>query len=305
MDLTQIHHFLVLAETLNFTRAAELCNISQPGLTKSIHRLEAELGGELLYRERELTQLTELGRAMLPLLQQSYEAAEHAKQRAHDLRTQDDAPVRLGIGASISVAAIAPLVTAVGEQFPQAPFLLSGGTVPELSDQALHGELDVLLVPEEEGLHDRLNRWELYRQRLAVLLRADDPLAAAATVPAAALAGRNLITLRGRGGPLARAADWLRETARIELVSMHQADRDAHIQALVLGGIGLALLTDRHLPLAGLALRPIVEPELSFPVFLAIVSGRRFTRPADAFVKLARTRDWGPETGHAAVSSIP
>ena len=36
MDLVQIRYFLALARTLNFTRAAEACNVSQPALTKSI-----------------------------------------------------------------------------------------------------------------------------------------------------------------------------------------------------------------------------------------------------------------------------
>ena len=71
MDLVQIRYFLALAETLNFTRAAERCNVTQPALTRSIQRLEDELGGPLLLRERNLTQLTELGRAMLPLLEQT------------------------------------------------------------------------------------------------------------------------------------------------------------------------------------------------------------------------------------------
>ena len=55
MDLTQIRYFLALAQTLNFTRAAEACHVIQPALTKSIQRLEEELGGPLLLRERALT----------------------------------------------------------------------------------------------------------------------------------------------------------------------------------------------------------------------------------------------------------
>ena len=50
MDLTQIRYFLALARTLNFTRAAEACNVTQPALTRSIQRLEEELGGPLLLR---------------------------------------------------------------------------------------------------------------------------------------------------------------------------------------------------------------------------------------------------------------
>ena len=86
MDLTQIRYFLALAQTLNFTRAAEACRVTQPALTKSIQRLEEELGGPLLLRERALTQLTPLGRAMLPLLEQCFAAAERAKEHASGMK---------------------------------------------------------------------------------------------------------------------------------------------------------------------------------------------------------------------------
>lgn len=96
MDLTQIRHFLALARTLNFTRAAEACNVTQPAPAKSIQRLEEELGGPLLLRERALTQLTPLGRAMLPLLEQTHAAAERAKEHAAGLKLQASCPLRVG-----------------------------------------------------------------------------------------------------------------------------------------------------------------------------------------------------------------
>ena len=67
MELFQVRYFLAWLRTLNFTRAAEACGVSQPALTRAIQRLEEELGGPLLHRERNLTQLSALGRAMLPL----------------------------------------------------------------------------------------------------------------------------------------------------------------------------------------------------------------------------------------------
>ena len=47
MEMHEIKYFLVLAEELNFTRAAERCNVSQPSITRAIKMLELELGGPL------------------------------------------------------------------------------------------------------------------------------------------------------------------------------------------------------------------------------------------------------------------
>ena len=52
MEMHQVRYFLAVARTLNFTRAAEECNVAQPSLTRAIRQLEGELGGDLFRRER-------------------------------------------------------------------------------------------------------------------------------------------------------------------------------------------------------------------------------------------------------------
>src|SRR2546429_236839 len=76
MELHQIRYYLALCETLNFARAAERCNVSQPSLTRAVQKLEQELGGLLIRREGRRTHLTELGRIVRPMLQ---EVVAHAQ----------------------------------------------------------------------------------------------------------------------------------------------------------------------------------------------------------------------------------
>ena len=77
----QVRYFLAVADTLNFTRAAEQCHVSQPALTRAIQQLENELGGLLLRRERKLTHLTDFGRLIEPHLRQVCADAETASKR--------------------------------------------------------------------------------------------------------------------------------------------------------------------------------------------------------------------------------
>jgi DNA-binding transcriptional LysR family regulator len=65
MDLRRIRHFVVLAETLNFRRAAERLHMAQPPLTVSIQKLEAELGTKLFERGAGGVTLTPSGSAVL------------------------------------------------------------------------------------------------------------------------------------------------------------------------------------------------------------------------------------------------
>jgi DNA-binding transcriptional LysR family regulator len=77
---------LTAARTLNFTRAAEECNVAQPSLTRAIQQLEEELGGDLFRRDRKLSHLTDLGQRMLPLMQQCYDMAQGAKSLAGSIK---------------------------------------------------------------------------------------------------------------------------------------------------------------------------------------------------------------------------
>src|SRR5690242_8318889 len=81
VEMHQIRYFLAVCETLNFTRAAEACNVSQPSLTRAIKGLEDELGGPLFRRERNNTHLTGLGEMMRPHLTQVLIETDAAKER--------------------------------------------------------------------------------------------------------------------------------------------------------------------------------------------------------------------------------
>lgn len=88
MELTQVRYFIALSRTLNFTRAAKACSVNQPALVLAIQRLEHEIGGPLIRRERNLTCLTDLGRSILPHLETMLSAADRAISIANARRRQ-------------------------------------------------------------------------------------------------------------------------------------------------------------------------------------------------------------------------
>ena len=81
MEMHQVRYFLALCEELNFTRAAERCNVAQPSLTRAIKQLEEELGGALFHRERANTHLSELGRTLSPFSSRSIAAPSRPNAR--------------------------------------------------------------------------------------------------------------------------------------------------------------------------------------------------------------------------------
>src|SRR6266852_2269234 len=108
MEMHQVRYFLAVARVLNFTRAADECNVTQPSLTRAIKQLEAELGGDLFRRERPAAQLTELGQRMHPPLKQCYEAAAGARLLASSFKSGEIGALRIALTHSIDLSLLIP-----------------------------------------------------------------------------------------------------------------------------------------------------------------------------------------------------
>lgn len=78
LDLRLVRYFTVVAEHLNFGRAAAVLHIAQPSLSRQIQRLEHDLGVRLFDRTPQGSRLTEAGRAFLPQAQAVLHAARQA-----------------------------------------------------------------------------------------------------------------------------------------------------------------------------------------------------------------------------------
>ena len=118
MELHQIRYFLALCEVLNFTRAAEKCNVSQPSLTRAIQNLEGEFGGPLFHRERQRTHLTELGRVMRPYFEQVFAQTRAAKDAAKTFARLDDIAIKVGLMCTIGPAMLCGFISAFRERYP-------------------------------------------------------------------------------------------------------------------------------------------------------------------------------------------
>src|SRR5438552_9354203 len=108
MEMHQVRYFLAVARVLNFTRAADECNVTQPSLTRAIKQLEAELGGDLFRRERPAAQLTELGQRMHPLLKQCFDAAIGARSLASSFRSGGIGALRIALTPSSDLSLLLP-----------------------------------------------------------------------------------------------------------------------------------------------------------------------------------------------------
>src|SRR4051812_43975146 len=129
----QIRYFLAVSRTLNFTRAAEVCHVAQPSLTRAIKLLEAELGADLFRRERNLTHLTDFGHRMLPLLQQCYDSALSAKKLASSFKSGTVANLTLALSHTVPITLLISPLTEIVRTFPKIELKFMRGRAIEVA----------------------------------------------------------------------------------------------------------------------------------------------------------------------------
>lgn len=286
MELNQVRYYITLCKTLNFTKAAELCNVTQPAFTRAIQKLEFEFGGPLLYRERNLTQLTELGRNVRPHLEAMLDAAQAASAMADAARSHGPVSLKIGLGPGIGANVVAGAVRAVAQRLPDVSIHFEEAGAAGLVDAMLTDKLDCALLPEFCDLPERLNRWLLYTDQAVAVLPPEHHLAEKSAVTGNDIQAETILVGEYCGGFAGRLA----ETTGIALQLQRCHGAAAQLLDLIAAGLGVALLSDRLRIAPPITTRPFHEPQLRRQVLLTSVAGRPLNAAAASFVKLCRAQ---------------
>src|SRR5262249_46966114 len=146
MELHQLRYFVAVAQTGNFSRAAERCHVSQPSLSQQVLKLERRLGQPLFNRLGRRAVLTDAGRMLLDRATMILAAVDDAERR---LRAGDQVHGgRLGIGATprIPPHPPPPLLGALVGRCPRAELIAREDVTTHLVSAVVVGELDLAIV---------------------------------------------------------------------------------------------------------------------------------------------------------------
>lgn len=290
MELHQIRYFLAAAETLNFTRAAERCAVSQPALTRAIQKLEGELGGALFRRERNHTHLTELGRVMQEKLSAVSDRASDAKAAARRLLDLDKAVLNLGIMCTVGPKRLMPFLSRFQREQSGIEVRLTETTPDQLTACLLDGRLDVSLLGLPTALHVRFDSVPLYRERMVAIFPPGHAFGRFKTVPLSAFAGEHYLDrTHCEFGSI-----WcdLLANQGVELNVAFRSEREDWIQTMVRAGMGISIIPEHSIVIDGLDWRPIGDSALKRSVELVTVAGRRHAPALAAFLKACKAEPW-------------
>ena len=146
MDFRTLTYFTVVAQELNFTRAAEKLNMSQPPLSSSIKQLEEDLGVRLFIRGKRHLTLTEEGAFFLHRAQQMLEMADKTKR--------DLAYMRGGLSGRLTISIVEgrpPFLTSqwirgFHEEYPLVRFEMWNGSSDDVLERLARGLSDLAVI---------------------------------------------------------------------------------------------------------------------------------------------------------------
>jgi LysR family transcriptional regulator, hydrogen peroxide-inducible genes activator len=193
MELHQLRYFLAVADTANFTRAAERSNVSQPSLSQQIINLEGEVGHKLFHRLGRKAVLTEAGNAFLGRARRILDEVESASKELGD---------HPGLGRRITVGAvqtvmpylIAPLIEQAGRDLPNLKIDAREDFRNDLVQAVVEGSVDLAVVPMPVK-ERRLSIEPLLTEPLLLVVGKNHPFAKRSEIGIADLAEESFVSL--------------------------------------------------------------------------------------------------------------
>jgi DNA-binding transcriptional LysR family regulator len=279
-----------LAQTLNFTRAAEECNVSQPALTRAIQALEAELGGDLIRRERSHSHLTDLGKRMLPLMQQCYEAAVLAQSLAKAVKSSSVAPLTIAISSSVNISIFMPLISELFRAYPGLQLKIRRGNGEEIGRILKDGAAELAIAGPLGNIWDRLDCWPMFEEPIELVLNRNHILVRRNEIELSHLEGEHLLSWTGC--ETAQELEARLTAGGLTKRATHEVESDHDLIALVEADAGVGFVPASAPDSPNTRRRPVKDLELRRTVSVYGVAGRQRSPVGSTLLALLRAADW-------------
>jgi DNA-binding transcriptional LysR family regulator len=291
MELHQVRYFLAVAEDLNFSRAAERCDVSQPALSRAIILLEQEFGGPLFHRERRLTNLSPLGRMVRPYLEQIARESEETLKLARQHAGAEKHTLRLGIMTTIAPNQFTDLIMAVPRAHAGVDMMLSDANSFELERRLTAGAIDAAIyaLPGKEP-GPEFHLLPLFREQMVIAIHPGHRFANQQAVRVKDLGGEDYI--HRNHCEFAGYADGILQSQGVTVAPAYFSDSEEWTQAMIAAGLGFGFMPRHSVNHPGVVALPVIEPEFWRVVNLVTMTERAYSPALGVLVREAMRKEW-------------
>ncbi|MFI9271411.1 LysR family transcriptional regulator [Kitasatospora sp. NPDC052896] len=274
MELRQLEHFVTLAEERQFTRAAQRLHLAQSSLSASIQALEHDLGQTLLVRTTRRVELSEAGRALLPLARETLRSARRARQAVEAVGGLLRGRVTVGMIQTVNAVDLPAVLARFHAAHPAVELRLVQGDSRDLVAAVRRGTYDLAVVADAgEAPLPGVDLLPLAREEILLVLAPDHPLADRTSVALAELARWPFVDFREHSGLRALIDEACARAGLSRTITCH-VEHMPTLLDLVAHGLGVALVPRSVLPAEPSRLRAVpTRPPLARTVAVATAAG--------------------------------
>ncbi len=292
IEFRQLRQFVVLAEELNFGRAAIRLHMSQPPLSVAMRNLETQVGAMLFDRSRHHVRLTPAGQVFHKdaqrLLQQAQAATERARRAAQGL----EGSLRLSFVPSAALDVLPAIFKRFQHDYPTVQLRLTAETTARQLEDLRKGEVELALVVGPVYEARDLTLVDLQAQKFVIAVPRSHPVGRGRTLGIKALAAESFISFPASGGAgfVAALLGACLSAGFLPKVVQEAAQMQS-ILTLVAGGLGIALVpaSMRMLTMADVVFLEIVDTRPPPTYQLVFAHGSHNDNPVvQSFLSVAR-----------------
>jgi LysR family hydrogen peroxide-inducible transcriptional activator len=289
MELQQLRYVCAIAETGNFSRAAEHCQVAQPSLSQQVLKLEEELGAKLFDRLGRSVRLTEAGRAFLPYARLVLEQMEAARSSVADKNSVLSGRVSVGVIPTIAPYLLPRYTAAFVKNYPDAKLRVVEETTPILVESLrdLSIDLAILALPLR---HKDLEVFPIRTEPLYAVLPKEHPRASTRSLALKELRKEPFVLLRD-GHCFRELSVATCNRARITPNIAFESGQFSSLFGMVAAGFGISLVPEMAIDRnAGCSYVRLTDARATRTIVVAVLHGRSLNRVQQAFLSGIQAR---------------
>ena len=290
MDVRDLQVFLSVAKHLNYTRAAEEVNLSQPSVSVRMRELERDLGSKLFEQLGKKIALTEAGQLLVPYATRIIATMSDARQAIDELQGLERGLLRIGASTTPGMYLIPQTIAHFKRRYPKIEVRLAVKDTRQIEDGVIRNEFDFGFV----GGHlagDEVDVLPWMTDHLVLVVPSNHLLARKKSVKAADLRKERFILREAGSATRAAVAHHLKK-ADLEVETVMEMENPESVKKAVQSGLGIAFISkfavETELKAKSLVAVRVTGLDINRELKIVYRKDKHLGRAAQTFIELAR-----------------
>ena len=244
MEWQQLEYFRVVAKTEHFRKAAEMLSITQPALSRSITKLEEELGTSLFDRIGRSVKLNKFGQLFLHRVENGLNEIAIGVEELNQLKNPYTGMVSISFLQILGIKIVPDMIRDFNNRYPDVEIRLFQNNIMASMEQLLSREVDLCLIPQIKD-NPKITWHQLFAEELFLYVPAHHPLADRDSVSLSELSQENFIAFKRELGMRDVIDDFCEQAGFSPLIKFEGEDVPT-LAGLVSAGLGVTIIPAFH-----------------------------------------------------------